>query len=207
MEPENQRRKIEPHTTELTSHVVEDILFGFPAVMPPTCQDELSHERIISLLSASPTLKQRTFRTSPFPMVSVAAALNIFESRIAYLQSHIDIFESYFENVQREVEMASSKNPTRLNACIRAVIILDNIGNLLLNHYVEVFIHNQASRDVFDQNSSQGEEELYRCVTRALDEFNAMKIAYDDEFLPLLQALNPDVMVKTAEEMFAMAGE
>ena len=102
------------------------------------------------------------------------------------------MIETRVQIAKEESRLLFLKDPlvTQIVSTIRTY---EEIMDLALEHLVEVFVHEHAFRDVFDDTCSE-EDALAVYGDKAVEEFWLMKRVYNGKLLPLLRKLSPQAM-------------
>jgi hypothetical protein len=155
---------------------------------------------------AHPLLEYRITATSTSVFIAAVSTLALFKSRTERLQSHITLLETRVQITREEIRLLSPEDPL-VNQIVNTIRTYEEITNLALEHLTELFVHEHAFRDMFDETCSQEENVLAVYGDRAIEEFWLMKRGYDEKLFPLLQKLSPQAMAITMRQLVSICEE
>lgn len=108
----------------------------------------------------------------------------------------------------REEADTLPRTDLRCDTLLKRIDIFEQIIALALENFTELFVQEQWLKDLFDDQSGREESGMKAYEQRATEGFGAMKRAYNERHFPLLQALSPETMACTVEQMIrARSGE
>lgn len=186
---ENKRNRTPRHPLPLHAHATTPLLSR-----PTQCF------RNANLQPAHPPLEYRTSAASPSVFIVAVSALGLFTSRATLLQDNITLLEIRVQIAREESRLLFPGDPL-VDQIISTIRIYEEIMDLALEHLTEVFVHEYAFRDIFDETCNDELDVLAAYRDRAVGEFGEMKRAYDGKLLPLLQKLSPQTMAITMGQL------